>query len=111
MRSDYRILVRLDRLIVAHPAGRFLADTAVAGLVETGIQVPAIERAAVGAGRAANEFPDRANAVKDKFSAWQKNMSAWWLAEASGLWEQLAVETDAMSREGIGKQGHVEAAP
>ena len=90
MRPDRRVLVRLDRLMISHPAGRFMADTAVAGLVETGIEIPEIESVAVDAARAANEFPNQANAAKGKISAWQKNMSAWWLSQSAGLWDDLS---------------------
>ena len=87
MRPDRRVLIRLDKLLVGHPAGRFLADTAVAGLVETGMEAPEIEGAAVGVARAAQKFPDQANAAKESFSAWQKNISAWWLSQAAGIWD------------------------
>ena len=89
MRPDRRVLVRLDKLLVNHPAGRFLADTAVAGLVETGIEIPTIENGAVGVARSAGEFPDQVNQTKQQFSAWQKNMAAWWLSQAAGMWEHL----------------------
>lgn len=90
MRPDRRVLVRLDRLLVAHPAGRFLADTAVAGLVETGIEIPEVESLAVDVARATTKVPEQANAAKGRFSAWQKNISAWWLSQSTGLWDQWA---------------------
>lgn len=100
MRPDQRVLVRLDRFLVQHPAGRFLADTAIAGLVETGLQTKTGEAALRGVIELGQRESDE-SVANDSLSppasdiAWQRNAAAWWLLAGSGELETMGASDQA----------------
>ncbi|MHB1035015.1 MAG: hypothetical protein ACYC35_15225 [Pirellulales bacterium] len=95
MRGDARVFIRLDRIAGSHFAGRFLAETAESGLIGSAAESDAGGRAI---GAAASVVIDAKNAVADRADSWRKNVSAWWLMNASGMAAELADSKSATSR-------------